>query len=92
MRRAIYDQNKKLMMVGGQPDEFFDVHRDPFEMANLLDNPFGYENDVLRLEKQLEDFVLVSQAHRDGVAPGETLDYSDNPELLERLRGLGYIE
>lgn len=92
MRRSIHQGNLKLMTVGGQPDELFDVEADPFETNNLLDNPFGYENDILRLKKTLEDHIVVSQAHRDGVAPAGKIDYSDNPELLERLRGLGYIE
>jgi len=92
MRRSIHVGDQKLMSVSGQPDEFFDVGKDPAETMNLLDNPFGYENDILRLEKQLEEYVIVSEAHRDGIAPGGQIDYSDNPELLERLRGLGYIE
>lgn len=92
MRRAIYGDGVKLMTVGSQSDEFFDVRRDPFETVNLLDNPFGYENDLLRLEQQMEAFVALAEAQRDGIAPGAHLDYSDNPELLERLRGLGYIE
>ncbi len=92
MRRAVYSHGRKLMTVGGQPDEFFDVLSDPFENRNLLDTPAGYENDILRLEQQMENFVLVSEAQRDGIEPGATIDYSDNPELLERLRGLGYIE
>jgi arylsulfatase A-like enzyme len=92
MRRSIHDGELKLMSVAGQPDEFFDIGKDPRETVNLLDNPFGYENDILRLEKQLQDYVIVSEAHRDGIVPGGQIDYSDNPELLERLRGLGYIE
>lgn len=92
MRRAIYDGGHKLMTVSERPDEFFDVHKDYAEETNLLDNPFGYENNILSLEKALEAFVVVQEAHRDGTAAGETLDYSNNPELLERLRSLGYIE
>lgn len=91
MRRAIYDGGHKLMTVDGRPDEFFDVAHDPFEETNLLDAP-GYENDILRMERMLEEFVVVAEAHRDGTAAGRELDLSDNPELLERLRGLGYIE
>jgi hypothetical protein len=34
----------------------------------------------------------MAEAHRDGTTAGREIDYSDNPELLERLRGLGYIE
>ena len=92
MRRAIYADDMKLMSVGGQPDEMFNVKDDPAELNNILDNPFGYENKILELQKQLEDYVLISEAHRDGGAKAENIDYSDNPELLERLRGLGYIE
>lgn len=92
MRRAIYDNGGKLMMVGGQPDEFFSVREDPFEESDLLDNPIGYENDIIKMQQTLDDWVVMAEAHRDGVAPAGEVDYSDNPELLERLRGLGYIE
>jgi uncharacterized sulfatase len=92
MRRAIYDGDIKLMTVGNQPDELFNIRTDPAEVTNLLDNPFGYENDLLRLEKKLQEFIILSEAHRDGVASAGHIDYSNNPELLERLRGLGYIE
>ena len=92
MRRAIYKDDLKLMTVGGQPDELFHIGNDPEELTNLLDNLFGYENDLLTMEQQLEDFVVLSEAHRDGTAAAGKIDYSDNPELLERLRGLGYIE
>jgi hypothetical protein len=78
--------------VAGQPDEFFAMRDDPFERNNLLDNPLGLENDIIRMQRKMEDFVILHEAHRDGTAPAGTIDYSDNPELLERLRGLGYIE
>ncbi len=92
MRRAIYENGRKLMTVDDRPDEFFDVQSDYFETSNLLDNPFGYENDILGLERKLEDFVLVQEAHRSGTIAGKEQDYSNNPELLERLRALGYID
>lgn len=92
VRRAIYQGDAKLMTVGGRTDEFFNVRSDPMETVNLLNQPIGYENDILRMEKLLDEYILLSEAHRDGVAPGARVDYSDNPELLERLRGLGYIE
>ena len=92
MRRAIYDGGYKLMTVSDRPDELFYMPDDPFETENLLDNPLGHEKEVLRLERMLEDYVVLAEAHRDGTAAGKEIDLSDNPELLERLRGLGYIE
>jgi len=92
MRRAVYKNGRKLMMVGGQPDEFFDVEADPFETQNLIDDQLTYGSDIVKMQQELEDWVVIAEAHRDGVAPAGEVDYSDNPELLERLRGLGYIE
>ena len=92
MRRAIYDGGRKLIAVEGQPDEFFDVDSDPREAQNLLDDPAGYENTILELDRRLKDYVVVAEAHRDGTAAGKEIDFSDDPELLDRLRGLGYIE
>jgi uncharacterized sulfatase len=92
MRRAIYENRSKLMTVDDRADEFFDVSHDPSELRNLLDSPQGYENSILQLESKMEDFVTIMEAHRSGTVSGERIDYSDNPELLERLRGLGYIE
>lgn len=91
-RRALYQNGRKLMTIGDQPDEFFDTRLDPAETNNLLDRPFGYENDIINMQHALDDWLVLAAAHRDGVAPAGEIDYSDNPELLERLRGLGYIE
>jgi arylsulfatase A-like enzyme len=92
MRRAIYDGGRKLIAVEGQPDEFFDVDSDPREAQNLLDNPAGYENTILEMDRRLKEYVLVAEAHRDGTTAGKEIDFSDDSELLDRLRGLGYIE
>jgi arylsulfatase A-like enzyme len=92
MRRAVFEDHAKLMTVNDRPDEFFDINKDRAETHNLLDNPAGYENDILRLERKLESFISLAEAHRDGTAAGNEIDFSSDPELLERLRGLGYIE
>lgn len=92
MRRALFNDHRKLMTLADRPDEFFDVAQDRLETRNLLDNPLGYEQDILAMERELEDFIAVHEAQRDGTAAGAELDFSNNPELLERLRGLGYIE
>jgi arylsulfatase A-like enzyme len=92
MRRAIYDGGRKLITVEGRMDEFFDVDHDPQETQNLLDRSVGYESTILEMERRLEEYVVVAEAHRDGTAAGKEVDFSDDPELLERLRRLGYIE
>ena len=92
MRRAIYGDQHKLMTVDDRPDEMFDMTGDASETKNLLNNGVGHEKQLLTLGQQLEDYVVLAEAHRDGTAAGREIDFSDNPELLERLRGLGYIE
>lgn len=92
MRRTLYNSRTKLTMLDGRPFEFFDVREDLLEMNNLIDNPFGYENDLLHMQKKIEEFTVIQEAHRDGTAAGAQIDYTDNPEILERLRKLGYIE
>ncbi len=92
IRRTLYQGCCKLMTVGDNPDEFFDVHADPQETNNLIDQPIGYENDLLQMQNKLDRFVVMAEAYRDGIAAGKRIDFSDSPELLERLRGLGYIE
>jgi uncharacterized sulfatase len=91
-RRAIYGDGVKLMTLDDRSDEFFDYRKDVRETHNLLDHVQGYENALIGMEQRLETYVDVLKAHRDGTAAGGRIDYSDNPELLERLRGLGYIE
>jgi hypothetical protein len=91
-RRAIYDSGRKLIKVGETSENFYDVWQDYFETNNLLDNPFGYENDVIRMERKLDEFIVLTEAQRDGTTAGKQIDYSSNPELLERLRALGYLE
>jgi uncharacterized sulfatase len=91
-RKAIFDGMTKLMTIGDRTDELFDMQKDPKEDHNLLDNPVGYENQLIDMEHRLEDYSSMLAAQRDGTQAGGHIDYSDNPELLERLRGLGYIE
>lgn len=92
MRRALYQDDYKLMTVDERPDELFNMSADRYEETNLLNGGVGHESQVLKMQHALEDYVVLAEAHRDGTAAGRNIDYSNNPELLKRLRELGYIE
>lgn len=86
MRRAVYRAPYKLIEVGDEPDELFNLAEDPGERHNLLG-----EHSALaaELDNLLEAFVIGSKERRPH---GETeqVDLEDG-ELTERLRGLGYL-
>jgi arylsulfatase A-like enzyme len=87
MRRAAYREAYKLIEVGDQPDELFDVVRDPGELDNLLDAEPEVTAD---LHAQLERFIAEAEARRPA-AVGEQVDLGVD-DIAERLRGLGYLE
>jgi uncharacterized sulfatase len=88
MRRAVYRGTHKLITVGDQPDELFDVVRDPGELANLIDQerPLSEELDGL-----LQSFVSEAQERVPEAWRAARLQLKDDEELTERLRGLGYL-
>jgi len=89
MRRAAYDGRHKLITVGDEPDELFDVIDDPGETQNLLGN---YPDKVTRLEEALNRFVKDSEARRPANWESARRLSLDDEEISERLRALGYIE
>ncbi len=89
MRRAVYRQRYKLITVGGEPDELFDVVADPGERDNLA--PAKPEL-VAQLMGLLGRFVAEARARRPATWHEEHLDPTADAELAERLRGLGYIK
>ncbi|MFN2131980.1 MAG: sulfatase, partial [Anaerolineae bacterium] len=86
--RAVYRGAHKLITVGDQPDELFDVVRDPGELANLIDQerPLSEELDGL-----LQSFVSEAQERVPEAWRAARLQLKDDEELTERLRGLGYL-
>jgi uncharacterized sulfatase len=89
MRRAVYQENHKLITVGDEPDELFDVIRDPGERENLL----AQEPQIAQeLDELLETFLIGAESRRPGDGGTNQLDLEEDTELAARLRGLGYIE
>jgi arylsulfatase A-like enzyme len=88
MRRAAYRENYKLITVGDQPDELFDVIGDPDEVDNLI----GEEPTVTaELDELLTTFVAEAEKRRPANLEAARLELDDE-QVAERLRGLGYIE
>jgi arylsulfatase A-like enzyme len=88
MRRAAYRENYKLITVGDEPDELFDVISDPDEMDNLINQE---PTVTAELDKLLTAFMEEAEKRRPANLEATQLELDD--ELVaERLRGLGYIE
>jgi uncharacterized sulfatase len=89
MRRAAYEGRYKLITVGGEADELFDVVGDPAETQNLIAE---HPNRVARLQKALTSFVRDAEARRPATWEAARKLSLDDEEVSERLRALGYIE
>jgi uncharacterized sulfatase len=88
MRRAVYQDNYKLITVGDKPDELFDVIRDPGELSNLI----GKRPEVAaEMDNILEAFLVEAKARRPSDWKAARLRLEEDKELAERLRGLGYL-
>ncbi len=89
MRRAAYEGQHKLITVGDEPDELFDVFDDPQETHNLLDE---HPDRVVRLKNALVEFTEEAEARRPANWEASRKLKLDDQEISERLRALGYIE
>ena len=85
-RRAVWSETHKLIQTGDERLELFSAIDDPCEHLNLRDI---LPERVEALREYLQTFV----SHA-GVAVNtrEQADGYDDPEVLRRLRDLGYIE
>ncbi|HTD18380.1 MAG TPA: hypothetical protein VK667_02495, partial [Ktedonobacteraceae bacterium] len=85
-RRAVWSETHKLIQTGDDRLELYSALDDPGERLNLRDI---LPERVEALREYLQTFV-----HHAGVAvaSGEQADDYDDPEVLRRLRDLGYIE
>jgi len=70
--------------VRPDPIPFYDLHRDPNELRNLIHAPDERKD---RLKTWLEEkYDALSQDHRS-----EDLSDEIDPQVLEDLKALGYI-
>jgi uncharacterized sulfatase len=89
LRRAVVRDEWKLIHVAGEADELFDLDRDPLEEENRLAQ---HAAEAGILDQQLNGMARQAEATRDGLSAGDTLDLEQDEQLMQRLRGLGYIE
>ena len=86
IRRAVWSETHKLIQTGEKRLELYSAVNDPNEHLNLRDI---LPERVETLQEQLQTFV----SHAGVVVPArEEADGFDDPEVLRRLRDLGYIE
>lgn len=89
MRRAAFEGHHKLITVGGEPDELFDILEDPGETRNLLAER---SEEAHHLHAALQDFTRIAEDRRPANWQSACRVSLDNEEIAERLRALGYIE
>jgi uncharacterized sulfatase len=89
MRRAVVQNEKKLIHVGEWPDELFDLDKDPLEMDNIKEE---HPAETAQLSQEINRLVRQTESQRENLAAGLHLDVEVDEHLLQRLRGLGYIE
>jgi hypothetical protein len=88
-RRAVVKDGMKLIQLAGDPSELFDLVQDPLELADIMaERPVETAN----LAQKLDSFVRHAETQRDNLALGTSLDLEADEQLMQRLRGLGYIE
>lgn len=77
----------KLIQVDEEADELFDLKADPWESDNVLaERPSTshlLDSDIQRISKSVEQ-------QRKNLSVGKEVDIDEN--LMQRLRGLGYID
>jgi arylsulfatase A-like enzyme len=85
-RRAVWSETHKLIQTGEKRLELYSAVNDPNEHLNLRDI---LPERVETLQEHLQTFV----SHAGVIVPArEEADGFDDPEVLRRLRDLGYIE
>jgi arylsulfatase A-like enzyme len=80
---GLQDRRHKYIHRFGGRDELYDSARDPYEMENLA----GSDSPVERAVRQ--ELVRRTETLRTGLRPGATVT---DPEQIEGLRALGYVE
>ena len=93
LRRAVVQEDEageihKLIWVDDQPDELFNLERDRLELENLVAKRLLITETF---DQKLTDMAQTVEQQRQNQSAA-TIDLEADEQLLQRLRGLGYIE
>lgn len=89
LRRAVVKNELKLIRLSELPNAMFDLIADPLEDVNVLSERTV---EAAMLSNLLDEFVRLAESQQASLAAGATLELNSDDPLLQRLRGLGYIE
>ena len=89
LRRAIVEKNKKLIQVADEPDEVFDLTADHLELNSIMPTD---EDLTKNLNQKLNRMIGTLENQRDNLLSGVPLELEQDPQMLEHLRSLGYID
>jgi arylsulfatase A-like enzyme len=91
-RFAIVHQDQystfKLVQIDSRPEELFNLGTDPLELTNVINRESTLSEVLNRELNFLEGEVRKQQDH----FIGEDLDLESDTHLMQRLRGLGYLD
>ncbi|MFK7805249.1 MAG: sulfatase [Anaerolineae bacterium] len=89
MRRAINENGQKLIQISDEPNELFDLKNDQLELKSILPENQPLTKD---LNQKLNRMIGTLENQRDNLLAGVPLELEQDPQMLEHLRGLGYID
>jgi uncharacterized sulfatase len=82
------DSTVKLIQRDGRADELFDLQIDSLELNNIINQELNLSEALNRELNLLEREIRKQQDH----FKGEEIDLESDSQLMQRLKGLGYLD
>jgi arylsulfatase A-like enzyme len=94
LRRAVVKpdtsrQPLKLIAVDEEADELFNLKQDPLECDNILET---HPETAVQLTNDIQRMTGQSQRRQEQLTAGRQIDLDGDDQLMQRLRGLGYLD
>lgn len=94
LRRAVVKPDEarqpvKLIAVDNEADELFALKQDPLELDNQIE---ARPETAVHLNHEIQRMTSQSQRRQEQLTAGRTIDLDSDSQLMERLRGLGYLD